>query len=77
MHGSTEPAVDEYILSLLPARDSVLQEMDAQAASVTSPSWDRQLGVCCFSMRGSSTPRKFLSWVPHWILHALVCPRSG
>jgi caffeoyl-CoA O-methyltransferase len=29
--GITEPAVDQYMLSLLPARDSVLQEMEAQA----------------------------------------------
>lgn len=31
MPGITEPAVDQYMLSLLPARDSVLQEMEAQA----------------------------------------------
>jgi caffeoyl-CoA O-methyltransferase len=31
MPGITEPKVDEYMLSLLPARDSILQEMEAQA----------------------------------------------
>jgi predicted O-methyltransferase YrrM len=31
MPGITEPAVDQYMLSLLPARDAVLQEMEAQA----------------------------------------------
>src|SRR5712671_4870925 len=31
MPGITESAVDQYMLSLLPARDSVLQEMEAQA----------------------------------------------
>jgi caffeoyl-CoA O-methyltransferase len=29
--GITEPAVDQYMLSILPARDAVLQEMEAQA----------------------------------------------
>ena len=37
MSGITEPAVDEYMLSLLPARDSVLQEMEAQAAKRDIP----------------------------------------
>jgi caffeoyl-CoA O-methyltransferase len=31
MSGITEAAVDQYMLSLLPARDAVLQEMEAQA----------------------------------------------
>jgi predicted O-methyltransferase YrrM len=31
MPGITEAAVDQYMLSLLPARDAVLQEMEAQA----------------------------------------------
>jgi caffeoyl-CoA O-methyltransferase len=31
MPGITEPAVDQYMLSLLPPRDAVLQEMEAQA----------------------------------------------
>src|SRR6476659_792014 len=31
MPGITDPAVDKYMLSLLPARDAVLQEMEAQA----------------------------------------------
>jgi caffeoyl-CoA O-methyltransferase len=31
MPGITEPAVDQYMLQLLPARDAVLQEMEAQA----------------------------------------------
>lgn len=31
MSGITEPAVDQYMLSLLPARNAVLQEMEAQA----------------------------------------------
>jgi caffeoyl-CoA O-methyltransferase len=31
MPGITEPAVDQYMLSLLPERDAVLQEMEAQA----------------------------------------------
>jgi len=31
MPGITDPAVDKYMLSLLPARDTVLQEMEAQA----------------------------------------------
>src|ERR1051326_500951 len=37
MPGITEPAVGEYMLSLLPARDSVLQEMEAQAAKRDIP----------------------------------------
>ena len=37
MPGITEPAVDEFMLSLLPARDSVLQEMEAQAAKRDIP----------------------------------------
>ena len=37
MPGITEPAIDEYMLSLLPARDSVLQEMEAQAAKRDIP----------------------------------------
>src|ERR1043166_8415477 len=37
MSGITEPAIDEYMLSLLPARDSVLQEMEAQAAKRDIP----------------------------------------
>jgi caffeoyl-CoA O-methyltransferase len=32
MSGITESAVDEYLLSILPPRDSVLQEMEADAA---------------------------------------------
>lgn len=32
-----DPAVDEYMLSLLPARDSILQEMEAQAAKRDIP----------------------------------------
>lgn len=31
MSGITDPAVDQYMLSLLPARDAVLEEMEAQA----------------------------------------------
>jgi predicted O-methyltransferase YrrM len=31
MPGITEPAVDQYMLDLLPARDAVLQEMERQA----------------------------------------------
>jgi predicted O-methyltransferase YrrM len=37
MPGITELAIDEYMLSLLPARDSVLQEMEAQAAKRDIP----------------------------------------
>ena len=37
MPGITEPAIDEYMLSMLPARDSVLQEMEAQAAKRDIP----------------------------------------
>jgi len=35
MPGITESAVDEYMLSILPPRDSVLQEIEAQAANST------------------------------------------
>ena len=31
MPGITEPAVDQYMLSILPPRDAVMQEMEAQA----------------------------------------------
>ncbi|MGC2694395.1 MAG: O-methyltransferase, partial [Candidatus Angelobacter sp.] len=31
MPGITDPAVDQYMLSLLPARDAILQEMEEQA----------------------------------------------
>jgi caffeoyl-CoA O-methyltransferase len=31
MPGITEPAVDQYLLSILPGRDAILQEMEAQA----------------------------------------------
>jgi predicted O-methyltransferase YrrM len=31
MPGITEPAVDQYMLSILPPRDTVMQEMEAQA----------------------------------------------
>ena len=37
MPGITEPKVDEYMLSILPQRDSVLQEMEAQAAKRDIP----------------------------------------
>jgi len=37
MPGITEPKVDEYMLSMLPERDSVLQEMEAQAAKRDIP----------------------------------------
>lgn len=37
MPGITDPKVDEYMLSILPARDSVLQEMEAQAAKRDIP----------------------------------------
>ena len=37
MPGITEPKVDEYMLSILPPRDSVLQEMEAQAAKRDIP----------------------------------------
>src|SRR5437763_2704874 len=37
MPGITESAVDEYMLSILPPRDSVLQEMEAQAAKRDIP----------------------------------------
>jgi caffeoyl-CoA O-methyltransferase len=37
MPGITELAIDEYMLSLLPARDSVLQEMEAEAAKRDIP----------------------------------------
>jgi len=35
--GITDPKVDEYMLSILPPRDSVLQEMEAQAAKRDIP----------------------------------------
>src|SRR5215510_7328595 len=37
MPGITEAAVDRYMLSLLPARDAVLQEMEQQAAERNIP----------------------------------------
>src|SRR6478735_7508676 len=37
MPGITESKVDEYLLSILPPRDSVLQEMEAQAAKRDIP----------------------------------------
>jgi predicted O-methyltransferase YrrM len=37
MPGITEAAVDQYMLSLLPARDAVLQEMEQQAAQRDIP----------------------------------------
>ena len=37
MPGITEPKVDEYMLSILPPRDSVLQEMEAEAAERDIP----------------------------------------
>ena len=37
MPGITEPIVDEYMLSILPPRDSILQEMEAQAAKRDIP----------------------------------------
>src|SRR6476619_856293 len=37
MPGLTESKVDEYLLSILPPRDSVLQEMEAQAARLDIP----------------------------------------
>ena len=37
MPGITEGAVDQYLLSLLPPRDSVLQEMEAQAVQRDIP----------------------------------------
>jgi caffeoyl-CoA O-methyltransferase len=37
MPGITEPKVDEYMLSILPQRDYVLQEMEAQAAKRDIP----------------------------------------
>lgn len=37
MPGITDPKVDEYMLSILPPRDSVLQEMEAQAAKRDIP----------------------------------------
>lgn len=37
MSGITEAAVDEYMLSLLPSRDAVLQEMEQQAAKRDIP----------------------------------------
>ncbi|HKV94098.1 MAG TPA: O-methyltransferase [Candidatus Angelobacter sp.] len=37
MTGVTNPAVDEYMLALLPARDAVLQEMEQQAAKRDIP----------------------------------------
>src|SRR5438270_874044 len=37
MPGITEPKVDEYMLSILPERDSVLQEMEEQAAQRDIP----------------------------------------
>lgn len=37
MPGITESAVDEYMLSILPPRDSILQEMEAQAANRDIP----------------------------------------
>jgi caffeoyl-CoA O-methyltransferase len=37
MPGITESAIDEYMLSILPPRDSVLREMEAQAAKRDIP----------------------------------------
>ena len=37
MPGITEAKVDQYMLSILPPRDSVLQEMEAQAAKRDIP----------------------------------------
>jgi caffeoyl-CoA O-methyltransferase len=37
MPGITEPKVDEYMLSILPSRDSILQEMEAEAAKRDIP----------------------------------------
>ena len=37
MPGITDPKVDEYMLSILPSRDSVLQEMEEQAAKRDIP----------------------------------------
>lgn len=37
MPGITESAIDEYMLSILPPRDSILQEMEAQAAKRDIP----------------------------------------
>ena len=47
MPGITESAVDQYMLSILPPRDSILQEMEAQAAerdiSIVGPAVGRVL----------------------------------
>jgi caffeoyl-CoA O-methyltransferase len=37
MPGITKPIIDEYMLSILPPRDSILQEMEAQAAERDIP----------------------------------------
>jgi len=48
MPGITEPKVDEYMLSLLPERDSVLQEMEAQAAKRDIPIVGPAVGCVLF-----------------------------
>jgi len=58
MPGITEPAIDEYMLSLLPARDSVLQEMEAQAAKRDIPIVGPAVGPVLFQYARLINARK-------------------
>ena len=52
MPGITESVVDEYMLSILPPRDSVMQEMEAEAAKRDIPIVGRRWAACFINMRG-------------------------
>ena len=58
MPGITESAVDEYMLSILPPRDSVLQEMEAQAAKRDIPIVGPGRGTRALSIRTADQRQK-------------------
>ena len=62
MPGITESKVDEYMLSVLPPRDSVLQEMEAQAAERDIPIVGPAVGRVLFQYAQLINAKKFLSW---------------
>jgi len=51
MGGITVPQVEDYLYSMLPPRDEVLAEMEADAARTTWPSLDPPSLACCINWR--------------------------
>ncbi|MGZ4874126.1 MAG: O-methyltransferase [Candidatus Angelobacter sp.] len=77
MPGITEPAVDQYMLSLLPARDSVLQEMEAQALQRDIPIVGPAVGRVLFQYARLINARKVfelgsaIGYSTLWWAHAI------